>query len=165
MTFLVDVNNTYKHIPPFDNTTYACVTTVKTGPLGLNNSGKVMMGNCDNGSLLFAIHTNDKGNTSVVVSYRSIFMATAFTWSCSIDWDYKYRLPSQTMGNAEESLLPGCFTTDTFGPESIEVVSYWFYILDWELNLKGTYIRKCQFVCFFLPVCILLVVVMIVMGQ
>ena len=44
VTFLVNVNNTYKHIPPFDNSSYTCATTVKTDPLSpdtpLNKSEK-----------------------------------------------------------------------------------------------------------------------------
>ena len=73
VTFLVNVNNTYKHVPPFDNSSYTCATTVKTDPLSpetpLNKSEKIMIGNCDNGSLIFTIHSDEKGNTSVAVSY------------------------------------------------------------------------------------------------
>lgn len=142
VTFLIDVNNTYKHIPPFDNSSYTCVTTIKTDPLypntPLNKSEKIMMGNCDNGSLLFTIHTDDKGNTSVIPAYYSTFIVgTANPWTCNINWNYRYRLPSLTRGTAEESLLPGCYTTETYGEEGIEVTSYWFYILDWELGTKG----------------------------
>ena len=141
VTFLVNVNNTYKHVPPFDNTSYTCATTVKTDPLSpdtpLNKSEKIMMGNCDNGSLIFTIHSDEKGNTSVAVSYTSTFIATAYTWTCTIDWNYAYRVPSRNIRSADESLLPGCFTTGSFGP--VEVVSYWFYILDWDLNIEGAY--------------------------
>ena len=132
------MNNTYKHIPPFDNTTYTCVTTVKTDPIypdtSHNKTRKIVMGNCDNGSLVFNIRSDVKGNTVVVPTLSSTFVG--FSHTCSIDWNYRYRLPNQTIG-AEESLLPGCFTTNTMGPEEIEVVSYWFYILDWDISTEG----------------------------
>ena len=95
VTFLVNEQT------PFDNSSYTCATTDPLSPeTPLNKSEKIMMGNCDNGSLIFTIHSDEKGNTSVAVSYTSTFIATAYTWTCTIDWNYAYHVPSQTMRSA-----------------------------------------------------------------
>ena len=136
----MNINNTYKHIPPFDNTTYTCTTTAKTFPVvpnsKRNETKKIMLGNCDNGTLVFTVHSDKSGKTVVVPTYYPLAVASP-THTCNIDWNYTYLLPSQDIGSADESLLPGCFSTVTLGPEDIQILSYWFYILEWDVSAKG----------------------------
>lgn len=150
ITFLVDVNDTYQHIPPFDNSSYACVTTVKTDPLypdtPANKSKKIVMGNCDSGTLTFTVSSDKKGNTTVTPTLRSRLIRAA---SCSINWDYSYLLPGKdngpgSMDDAEESLLPGCFVSYPAG--EVQLISYWFYILDWDVTFKEGI--KCNSILF-----------------
>ena len=134
ITFLVMVNNTYKWIPPFDNSSYECATTVKTGPLSPNTPANktevTVLGNCDNGSLVFTVHSDDQGS-SVVPVFHSKNLEPVYPPTCTIkNWNYGYRLPTQN--NADESLLPGCSTSTTGGPEDIQTISFWFYILEWS---------------------------------
>lgn len=133
ITFLVMVNNTYKWIPPFDNSSYQCATTVKSGPLSpntpVNKTEITVLGNCDNGSLVFTVRSDNQGHSSVVPVFHSKNLEPVYPPTCSISWNYSYHLPTQN--DAEQSLLPGCSTSTTGGPENIQTVSYWFYILEW----------------------------------
>lgn len=149
ITFLVTVNDTYEWIPPFDNSSYACMVTVKTIPLSpdtpMNKTASFTLGNCDNGSLVFTINSDERGKSTVVPTFQSTRIEYVSARTCTIDWNYSYRLPTPTVGTgsmdpAEESLLPGCFTTDSGGPQNYHTTDYWFYILDWDLTSRGVHI-------------------------
>lgn len=95
------------------------------------------MGNCDNGTLTFTVSSDKEGKATVVPTLQSTLIRAA---SCSISWNYSYLPPShdigpEFVGAAEESLLSGCFVSYTTGEEGIEVISYWFYILDWDITM------------------------------
>lgn len=139
VTFLIVVNNSWQWVPPFDNSTYLCVVTVKSDPLTpntpLNKTGSIVLGNCDKGPLVFSIRSDEKGHTFAVPVFHSTSLEPVYPPTCTIDWNYSYRLPTQNV--AEESLLPGCSTSSTGGPAGIQTVSYLFYVLDWELSSRG----------------------------
>ncbi len=141
VTFLVTVNDTWKWDPPIENDT--CMVTIKTNPLypntPLNKTDNIMVGDCDNGPLVFTINSDDK-SSSLFLTFHSSVIEDASPPTCTIDWNYNYRLPTQTLGPgsrdvAEESLLPGCFTADS--REGYHMTNYWFYILDWT-SAEGT---------------------------
>ena len=139
VTFLISVNNSWKWVPPFDNSTYLCVMIVKSDPLHpntpLNKSENITLGNCDNGSLVFTIHSNKTGHAVAVPVFHSTNLEPVYPPTCSINWNYSYLLP--TKDNADESLLPRCTTSSTGGPDGIQTVSYSFSILDWDVSFQG----------------------------
>lgn len=143
ITFLVTVNDTWKWNPPIDNDT--CMVTVKTNALypdtPLNKTENIVVGDCDSGPLVFTVNSDGKDKASVYLTFHSSVVLDASPPTCTIDWNYSYRLPTNTLGPAsqevaEESLLPGCFTADS--REGYHMTNYWFYILDWTLNSGGT---------------------------
>ena len=145
MTFLVTVNNSYKWVPPFDNGSYVCTTTIKTHPLTpdtpLKEADKYVLGNCDNGSLVYSMKTGDDGNSIIVPTFYSTYMPQATPPSCNIEWNYTYLLPAKVLGRqssvvANESLLPGCVVTDSW--DNVHTTVYWFHILKWEFKPSGT---------------------------
>lgn len=142
ITFLVTVNDTWKWNPPIENDT--CMVTVKTNPLypntPLNKTENVIVGDCDSGPLVYAVNSVDKDKASVFLTFHSSVVLDASPPTCTIDWNYSYRLPTSTLGPvlekvAEESLLPGCFTADS--REGYHMTNYWFYIIDWTLTSEG----------------------------
>lgn len=144
ITFLVTVNDTWKWDPPIENGT--CMVTVKTYPIypntSLNKSENIMVGDCDNGPLIYTVNSDGQEKASVYLTFHSSVIEDASPPTCTIDWNYSYRIPTNTIGPgsrdvADESLLPGCFTMDS--REGYHMTNYWFYIIDWSLNSEGTY--------------------------
>ena len=135
------MNDTWKWDPPISNDT--CMVTIKTNPLypdtPLNKSEKIRVGDCDSGPLVYIINAI-KNSSSVFLTFHSSVIEDASPPTCTIDWNYTYRLPQEVLGPgstspANESLLPGCFTMDS--REGYHMTYYWFYILDWSLRDKG----------------------------
>ena len=137
VSFLITVNDTWKYDPPLYNDT--CMVTIRTNPLypdtPLNKSENIMVGECDNGPMVYTISGQGQKSSIFLTFYSSVIL-DASPPTCTIDWNYKYRTPTQYIGVKEnivatESLLPGCATADS--REGYHMTYYWFYIIDWSI--------------------------------
>lgn len=138
VSFLIAVNDSWKYDPPLYNDT--CMVTVKTGPLypdvPLNKSESIQIGDCDGGPLVYTINGQGEKSSIFLTFYSSVTL-DASPPTCTIDWNYEYRIPTQFVGEttsyrvAQESLLPGCATADS--REGYHMTYYWFYIIDWTM--------------------------------
>ena len=143
MTFLITVNDSWKWVPPIDNGTYECTATIKTSSLfpntPPNEAEKFTLGNCDNGSLVFTMKTDAQGHSSIVPTFYSTFLPQAYPPTCTIDWNYGYRLPTKVIGpgsaSANESLLPWCSAFEQ--RDGVHTTTYWFHILEWDWVVNG----------------------------
>ncbi len=144
MTFLITVNDTWKWDPPIENDT--CMVTIKTYPIhpntSLNKSENLMVGDCDHGPLIYSVNANTDGSSSIYLTFHSSVINDASPPACTIEWDYKYRLPQNGIKpgahvnpDQMESLLSGCSLGDS--REGYHMTYYWFYILDWTLENEG----------------------------
>lgn len=137
ITLLVTVNDTWKWDPPISNDT--CMVTIRTGSIfpntPLNKSANIMVGDCDNGPLVYTASVDDKGSISVMLTFHSSVIEDASPPTCTITWDNQYNLPTQPphpAATSMESLIPGCSTADS--REGYHMTNYWFYILYWSLS-------------------------------
>lgn len=134
ITFLVTVNDTWKWDPPISNDT--CMVTIKTNSIApntpRNKSENIMVGNCDNGPLVYTANSA----SSIFLTFYSSVVLDASPPTCTINWNGSYLLPTQPPGQSTtlESLLPGCFIADS--REGYHMTNYWFYILDWGTSHK-----------------------------
>ena len=69
---------------------------------------------------------NDK-KAAIELTFYSHDIEDASPPSCTIQWDYSYKIPSD--GNYLTSLLPGCYIEDS--REGFHMTYFWFYVLDW----------------------------------
>ena len=138
VSFLITVNDTWKYDPPISNDT--CLVTIKTYPISPDmprkKSENIQIGDCDNGPLVYNVNGHGKKSSIFLTFYSSVIL-DASPPTCTIEWNYTYRIPTQYIGVssdsiANESLLPGCATADS--REGYHMTYYWFYIIDWSLT-------------------------------
>lgn len=113
ISFLLSVNLTYSN----------CFSTVPTGPLTRLEKTSVIVGQCDNGPIVWNTTEN---KDEIVVTFYSSVIVDASPPSCLIK-NFMYGNPVAT---SSQPLLPSCFDIDS--REGYHMTYYWFTAITWN---------------------------------